>query len=259
MHAHTLERRPDLEVVAEAANGREAVELCRRLRPRLVLMDLRMPEMDGIAATRAIKGEFTDAFVLVLTALEEPAGLSDALEAGAAGYVLKDAPAARISDAVRRVLAGERMLDGGLATRLLVGLIDGGGRRSGGTGGLPRPRRPPRAQEEGGSPSSSVASLTPRELEVLRLRLRAGKPTSRSPAASQSARAPSRGTRCTSSRSGGFRPGAGGRAGRRAGPARRAERRRLRRCGPPFAGRAPRWATGWTKWSTRCAPKGSRK
>jgi DNA-binding NarL/FixJ family response regulator len=165
----TLKRHPDLEVVAEAANGREAVELCRRLRPGLVLMDMRMPEMDGVAATRAIKRELPDTLVLVLTAVEEPTGLSGALEAGAAGYVLKDAPAARISDAVRRVLAGERVLDGGLATRLLVRLIDGGSQeqRREGSAGSPASESP-LGQGEG---SSCLAGslLTPREVEVLRL------------------------------------------------------------------------------------------
>ena len=167
---HTLQRHPDLEVVGEAANGREAVELCHRLRPGLVLMDMRMPEMDGIAATRAIKTEFPDTLVLVLTAVEEPTGLSDALEAGAAGYVLKDAPAARISDAVRRVLAGERVLDGELAARLLVRLIDEGAQqRRGEARGSPASEGP-LGHKRGTSPSSSLADpLTPREAEVLRL------------------------------------------------------------------------------------------
>ena len=98
--------------------------------------------MDGVAATRAIRGELPDTPVLVLTALEEPADLSDCLEAGAAGYVLKDAPAARIVDAVRRVLGGERVLDGGLAARLLVRLIDGGRKSSEGD---PRAPPPPKA------------------------------------------------------------------------------------------------------------------
>jgi DNA-binding NarL/FixJ family response regulator len=166
----TLKRHPDLEVVAEAANGREAVELCRRLRPGLVLMDMRMPEMDGVAATRAIKRELPDTLVLVLTAVEEPTGLSGALEAGAAGYVLKDAPAARISDAVRRVLAGERVLDGGLAARLLMRLIDGGAQEQQREGAAnPSAPEGTLGQKRGGPSSCLAGSLTPREVEVLRL------------------------------------------------------------------------------------------
>src|SRR5215210_877098 len=68
---HTLERDPSLQVIGEAANGREALELCRRLRPELVLMDIRMPEMDGIAATHAIKREFPKTLVLIFTAMDE--------------------------------------------------------------------------------------------------------------------------------------------------------------------------------------------
>src|SRR3712207_5192399 len=98
---HTFDRHPNLEVVGEAANGRQAVELCRFLRPELVLMDLRMPEMDGISATRAIKREFPATIVLILTALEEPTTLSDSLEAGASGYILKHAPPSQITDAVK--------------------------------------------------------------------------------------------------------------------------------------------------------------
>jgi DNA-binding NarL/FixJ family response regulator len=116
----------DLEVVGEAANGQEAVDQCRRLRPELVLMDLRMPQMDGIAATHAIKREFPDTLVLILTALDESKGLSDSLQAGAAGYILKHAPAAQITHAVRRVLAGESPLNEELAMRLLMSVMDSG-------------------------------------------------------------------------------------------------------------------------------------
>jgi DNA-binding NarL/FixJ family response regulator len=167
---HTLEVHPDLEVIGEAANGYEAVELSRRLRPELVLMDLRMPQMDGVAATKAIKREFPDTRVLVLTAVDESAGLSDSLEAGAAGYVLKDAPAARITDAVRRVLAGESPLDEKVAMGLLMSLMN---RES-----VKEEEDPKREAahsstserylgERGGSRSAD--SLTPREVEILRL------------------------------------------------------------------------------------------
>ncbi len=163
---HTLEVHPDLEVVAEAANGQEAVELCRRLRPELVLMDLRMPVMDGVAATHAIKREFPETLVLILTAVDESAGLSDSLEAGAAGYVLKDAPAARITDAVRKVLAGESPLDEMVAMRLLMNLMNNATQdedRKGRSADSSTSERP--IGDRGGSRPDN--SLTPREVEIL--------------------------------------------------------------------------------------------
>jgi DNA-binding NarL/FixJ family response regulator len=102
-----LDREPDLEVVGEASNGREAVELCQKLLPDLVLMDVRMPEMDGIEATRKIKSELPTISVLVVTTYDNPDYLFEAVEAGAAGYVLKDAPRRQLLDAVRRTLSGE--------------------------------------------------------------------------------------------------------------------------------------------------------
>ena len=165
----TLESHSDFEVVGEAANGREALELCRRLRPELVLMDLRMPQMDGVAATHAIKREFPETLVLILTAVDESAGLSDALEAGAAGYVLKDAPAARITDAVRRTLAGESALDEGVAMGLLTRLMNGRieEKESEQKRGAANPFRYQSPPEDAGSRPD--ASLTPREVDVLRM------------------------------------------------------------------------------------------
>lgn len=113
-HAHfrsvmgqVLEWQTGLEVVGEAADGHQAVELCRSLRPEWVLMDLSMPGMDGISATRAIKGELPGIHVLVLTVLGGSAVLSRALDAGATGCLSKHAPLAIIIDAVRRALVGD--------------------------------------------------------------------------------------------------------------------------------------------------------
>ncbi len=82
---------PDLQVVGEARDGAEALRLCRALRPDLVLMDVRMPVLDGLAAARALKAEFPTVAVIVVTISENPDYLLQALRAGAAGYVLKDA------------------------------------------------------------------------------------------------------------------------------------------------------------------------
>ncbi len=115
----TLADEPDLEVVGEAQNGREALGLCRRLRPDLVLMDVRMPEMDGLQATRAIKAELPSVAVLVVTTYENPNHLFEALKAGAAGYVLKSVADRDLVEAVRAAMRGEPFLYAG-AERALV-------------------------------------------------------------------------------------------------------------------------------------------
>ena len=99
-----LEGEPDLEVVGEAVNGRHALELCRQLRPDLVLMDVRMPEMDGLTATRAIKEELPAISVLLVTAYESDDYRWEGASAGAAGYILKDAPRQQLLEAVRKAL-----------------------------------------------------------------------------------------------------------------------------------------------------------
>ncbi len=98
-----LQREPGIEIVGEACNGREAIELCRSLVPNLVLMDVRMPEMDGLEATRAIKHECPETGVLMVTMHENPDYMLEAIKAGAAGYVLKDAARDELVDTVRRV------------------------------------------------------------------------------------------------------------------------------------------------------------
>lgn len=144
---------PDIEVVGEAANGREALLVCSRLRPDMLLMDVRMPEMDGLAATREIKNRYPEISVLMVTMHENPDYLLEALKAGAAGYVLKDAPQEEVVGAVRQVREGESPLDSELAARLL--------RRLAAEEGLKGPSRAARG--------SSYNQLTRREFEVLRL------------------------------------------------------------------------------------------
>ncbi len=102
-----LKREPGIEIVGEARNGREAVELCRSSRPDLVLMDVRMPDMDGLEATRALKREHPGLGVLMVTMHENRDYMLEATKAGAAGYVLKDAPRNELISAVRRIVAVE--------------------------------------------------------------------------------------------------------------------------------------------------------
>ena len=147
---------PGIEVVGEAANGREALALCSRVRPDLVLMDVRMPEMDGLAATREIKKKYPKISVLMVTMHENPDYLLEALKAGAAGYVLKDALQHDVIDAVQRVIEGESPLDPELATRLLRRLAT----EERDQGSALR-----KSRERGGVPYTEP--LTPREFEVL--------------------------------------------------------------------------------------------
>jgi DNA-binding NarL/FixJ family response regulator len=114
-----LESQPDLEVIAEAANGAEAMELAARHRPDVVLMDLRMPRMDGVAATAKIKGEHPETRVLILTTYESDADILRAVEKGATGFLLKDAPHEEIFSAVRDAARDRSHLSSAVATRLV--------------------------------------------------------------------------------------------------------------------------------------------
>ena len=102
-----LEAEGGVEVVGEARDGGEAVGMCAELSPDVVLMDVRMPGVDGLAATREIKARMPRVSVVMVTMHENPDYLLEAVRAGAAGYVLKDASGERIAEAVRRTLAGE--------------------------------------------------------------------------------------------------------------------------------------------------------
>ena len=154
-----LSREPDLTVVGEAKNGLEAVELCRKLRPDLVLMDVRMPKIDGLEATRRIKEKLPTTSVLVVTTYDNPDYLFGAIEAGAAGYVLKDAPKRQLIDAVRRTLSGESPLNQELAMQLISRF----------TRESREPTVQPDVAKHRGADASALEALTPRELEVLRL------------------------------------------------------------------------------------------
>jgi DNA-binding NarL/FixJ family response regulator len=110
---------PRVEVIGEASNGREALDLCDQLKPDLVLMDVRMPDMDGLAATAMLKERFPAVSVIIVTMYENPDYLFQAIRAGAAGYLLKDATRTEIIEAIRRVVEGETLLSPEFAGQVL--------------------------------------------------------------------------------------------------------------------------------------------
>jgi DNA-binding NarL/FixJ family response regulator len=140
-----LSTESDLHVVGEAANGREAVELCRACAPDVVLMDVRMPEMDGIEATRRISQLDSSTKVLVLTTFDVDDLVYDALRAGASGFLLKDAPEDRLVAAIRVVADGGSLFAPSVTRRLIEEFSR---------------RRP-------SEPRPAMAGLTERETEVL--------------------------------------------------------------------------------------------
>jgi two-component system response regulator DesR len=118
--AALLSLEPDLEVVAEVGSGDEVLDAVRRHRPDVALLDVEMPGLNGIAATAAVRAAFPEVRVLIVTTFGRPGYLRRALQAGASGFVVKDTPAAKLADAVRRVHAGLRVVDPVLATDSLV-------------------------------------------------------------------------------------------------------------------------------------------
>jgi DNA-binding NarL/FixJ family response regulator len=145
-----LEAEEDLEVVGEAEDGAQAVELALRLRPDVVVMDIRMPHLDGIEAARRLREQGSPSRVLILTTFDLDDYVYEALRAGAGGFLLKDAPPQRLVEAVRTVAAGEALLAPAITRRLVERFVRGP--RAGGTSTDPR-----------------LAELTEREAEVLRL------------------------------------------------------------------------------------------
>jgi DNA-binding NarL/FixJ family response regulator len=144
-----LDAQEDIDVMGEADDGHAAVEQARELRPDVVLMDVRMPVLDGIAATRTIMRERLARSVLVLTTFDEDRVVYDALKAGASGFLLKTAPPAQLVDAVRTVAAGEALLAPTITRRLVEDFV----------------RRPP----PGEVAPERLQALTEREREVLAL------------------------------------------------------------------------------------------
>ena len=114
----------DIEVVGTAANGHEGIQMAEQHQPDLVLMDLKMPEMNGIEATQRLSRQFPEMKVLVLTTFDEDEWLFDALRAGAAGYLLKDTPRADLVKAIRGTVAGKTYVDPAVAGRIVEQAID---------------------------------------------------------------------------------------------------------------------------------------
>ncbi len=151
--AALLDTQPDFTVLGTASDGAEAVRICRRLSPDVVLMDIRMPGVDGIEATRRLTGAGAGGLspprVLILTTFDLDDYVYDALRAGASGFLLKDVTAERLFDAVRVIAAGEALLAPAI-TRRLIGEFA-------------------RLQPASAASLSPLAALTPRETQVLRL------------------------------------------------------------------------------------------
>jgi DNA-binding NarL/FixJ family response regulator len=142
-----LDREPDIDVVGEAGDGHAAVEQTNVLEPDIVLMDVRMPHLDGIEATRRISSSQTATRVIVLTTFDEDEYVYDALKAGASGFLLKYAAADDLVHAIRVVAAGEAMLAPSVTRRLIETF----------------------ARRDAQGPASSIVTLTVREREVLKL------------------------------------------------------------------------------------------
>jgi DNA-binding NarL/FixJ family response regulator len=142
-----LSREPDIEVVAEASNGLEAVDKAGRFRPTVVLMDIRMPELDGLEATRRILAADDAARVLILTTFDLDEYVYEALRAGASGFVLKDDPAEQLLAAIRIVAGGDALLSPAITRRVIERFAR-----------IPQP-----------TPRNEFEDLTERELDVLRL------------------------------------------------------------------------------------------
>lgn len=146
-----LSIRPDLEVVGEAENGREAIDMAAQLQPDVILMDLRMPVLNGVAATRQLHEEQPSSKVIVLTTFDDDEYIFDGLRAGAVGYLLKDVSSDKLVEAIRAAAQGETFLEPSIAAKVVAEFT----RLSGGK----RPS-PPQAQP-------LIEPLSERELEIL--------------------------------------------------------------------------------------------
>ena len=151
--AMLLELEPDLEVVGAVGDGRAAIEAVERLHPDVVLMDVRMPEMDGVTATRELHRRFPDVGVIILTTFDDDEYIFEGLKAGARGYLLKDISSEEMAEAVRTVARGEALIQPSIARKVVAEFS----RLA--AGSPPAPER---------SPLKLPGALTERELDVLK-------------------------------------------------------------------------------------------
>ena len=110
----------DIQVVGQASNGKEAIDLATKLRPDVILMDMQMPILNGVGATRRLKGTMPDCRVIALTTFDDKEFIFDALRAGAVGYLLKDVGSAQLAESIRRTARGESILDPSVAAKVVA-------------------------------------------------------------------------------------------------------------------------------------------
>lgn len=158
--ASLLSIQEGIEVVGAASNGREAVDMALLLKPDVVLMDIRMPVMDGVEATRQVRSQVEDCQVLMLTTFNDEEYIVDALKAGACGYLLKDIPAHDLASAIQAAHKGIFQIDPTVAGKMLASMSGAGDRTN---------SRPERESETKDAAPISAAGLSSREIEVLRL------------------------------------------------------------------------------------------
>ena len=115
-----LSTHPDLLIIGEAGNGMEAIQMTSELHPQVILMDLRMPKMNGVEATRRIRGANPDSRIIVLTTFDDDEDVFDALRAGAVGYLLKDVPSEKLVEAIRAAARGESFLQPSIAAKVVA-------------------------------------------------------------------------------------------------------------------------------------------
>jgi DNA-binding NarL/FixJ family response regulator len=159
-----IERQPDMEVAGQAGDGEEALRQARELRPDVVLMDIQMPKMNGIRATRAITGEMPATRVVILTTYDVDGYVFDGIRAGASGYLLKDTTAEKLQEVIRSVHRGESQIDPAIAGKVMDEF-----RRLSAIAGATAAEAPRQGDKVMSGTDEVIEQLTEREMDVLRL------------------------------------------------------------------------------------------